>query len=149
MTPVFPHSNNATVADCTQRPASVCTVQGIPGAAKRLVSYRAALAGATVVLEGPRRGDIESLGAPRISGCVMHLRIQHGPVPGVALNGNDHEGLLRMEGCDGRRTVHVPVHLQASDHLRGGPSDLYENAAPSGQPLPALTSLSPFSLFIP
>ena len=108
-----------------------------------------ALAGATVVLEGPRRGDIESLGAPRISGCVMHLRIQHGPVPGVALNGNDHEGLLRMEGCDGRRTVHVPVHLQASDHLRGGPSDLYENAAPSGQPLPALTSLSPFSLFIP
>lgn len=54
-----------------------------------------------------------------------------------------------MEGCSGRQTGRLPVHHQASERLRVDPSDKYEKPAPARQNTTLITSLSPFSPFIP
>ncbi|CAH0065460.1 exported protein of unknown function [Stenotrophomonas maltophilia] len=86
----FPIQTTQPWLTAPQPVVSTSDVECVHRIAERLDPYRAALAGTAVVLQGPRRSDIESLGAPCITGGVMRLRIQYGPVPGVALNGNDH-----------------------------------------------------------
>ena len=83
-----------------------------------------------------RSGRVEGIGTAGVTGGVTRLRMQHGPVPGSALDSKDHEKLLRKERGDDRRQGHVPVHPQAIDRVGDGPSDLYENASGFGRALP-------------